>query len=347
MRVYQIDPLTDSRWDDLVRRHPHSSIFHTRGWLQALKLTYNYEPVAFTTSAPDNELANALTFCGIYSRLSGRRLVSLPFSDHCAPLVDDPNDASTLLASLEGQFKKTKLRYIEMRPANQCTGKLAAFAEAQSFWLHTLDLRPEPHELFRNLHKDCVQRKIQRGEREGLTYEANNSEALLAKFWELLLLTRRRHRVPPQPIRWFRNLMDGLGSSLRLHVASSKDGQPVASVLTLSHRHVMVYKYSVSNPRFQSLGGTQFLLWKIILEAKREQIQQLDMGRSDRDHQGLITFKDRWHATRSPLAYWRYPAASVDAPGSSWAIEAAKRLFGHMPDGLLTAAGNLFYKHAG
>ena len=38
--VSVIDPLADARWDELVERHPRASVFHTRGWLEALKRTY-------------------------------------------------------------------------------------------------------------------------------------------------------------------------------------------------------------------------------------------------------------------------------------------------------------------
>ena len=38
--------------------------------------------IAFTTSRPNQELKNALVFAAVRSWLTGRRLVSLPFSDH-------------------------------------------------------------------------------------------------------------------------------------------------------------------------------------------------------------------------------------------------------------------------
>ena len=84
----RIQPLTDPRWAELVKRHPRSSVFHTREWLEALHRTYGYEPVAMTTCSPD-ALTNAVVFCRVESRLTGRRLVSLPFSDHCELLVED------------------------------------------------------------------------------------------------------------------------------------------------------------------------------------------------------------------------------------------------------------------
>ena len=92
--VYAIDPLRDARWPEFICRHPNASVFHTRGWLRAIQTTYGYEPIVFTTSAPSAEgLTNALLFCIVRSWLTGRRLVSLPFSDHCEPLVEMPSSS--------------------------------------------------------------------------------------------------------------------------------------------------------------------------------------------------------------------------------------------------------------
>ena len=81
--VWAIDPLKDDRWPELIARQPHASVFHRCGWLEALRATHDYEPVAFTTSAPTERLTNASLFCLVRSWLTGSRLVSLPFSDHC------------------------------------------------------------------------------------------------------------------------------------------------------------------------------------------------------------------------------------------------------------------------
>ena len=78
MSVYEIDPLCDPRWPEFLQKNPRASVFHTAGWLEALKRTYGYEPVAYTTSAPEAELASAWVFCRICSWLTGRRLAVTP-----------------------------------------------------------------------------------------------------------------------------------------------------------------------------------------------------------------------------------------------------------------------------
>jgi len=54
--VHVLDPLTDPRWPEFIERHPAASVFHSRGWLRALQMTYGYEPLAVTTSGPTEPL---------------------------------------------------------------------------------------------------------------------------------------------------------------------------------------------------------------------------------------------------------------------------------------------------
>jgi CelD/BcsL family acetyltransferase involved in cellulose biosynthesis len=349
--VYEIDPLRDPRWSALIERHPRSSVFHGTNWLRALRTTYDYEPVAITTCPPGAGLTNALVSCRIKSWLTGRRLVSLPFSDHCEPLADDAADLKMLFAALERQSRTEKLPYIEIRPLrpHECTTSM--FCSTYTYCFHQLDLRPDCDALFKGFHKDSTQRKIRRAEREGLSYQDGRSEVLLDSFYHLFLLTRRHHQVPPQPRIWFRNLIACFGEALSIRLAL-KDGHPVAGILTLRHKDTLVYKYGCSDAKFNNLGGTHLLFWRSIQEAKKEGLRVFDLGRSDCENTGLITFKNRWGAAPSALTYSRYTASRNSSgnfrlPGADWKVRIGKHLCAHLPDRLLCAAGSLFYKHIG
>ena len=340
--MHVLDPLRDPRWAALVARHPKASVFHTVEWLRALQRTYGYEPIAYTTSRPGTDLENGFVFCAVRSWLTGRRLVSLPFSDHCEPLAQSADELNAL-----GRFLQNgdggRWRYVEMRPTDATP---AMPFEAASAWAwHRLDLSPEPAALMRRFHRDCVQRKIRRAEREGLTYEAGRDRRLVDSLYALLHMTRQRHGVPPQPRRWFANLIESLGERACIRIAS-KDGRPVAGILTLSHGRTMVYKYGGSDASAHNLGGMALLFWNAIQEARRDGAVELDLGRSDPDQAGLIAFKERWGAAPTALTYWRHAPASA-ASGRAWAFDLAKKLSARLPGRALTVAGRLLYRHIG
>ena len=346
MPVYTLDPLRDPRWPEFLDRHSSASVFHSRGWLDALRRTYGYEPIAYTTSPPGAELANGLVFCRIDSWLTGRRLVSLPFSDHSEPLVDSEDALHDMLGVLTRDLSREKWRHIEIRPLHSPVGNPGCFEKSSVFYSHRMDLQPPIEVLFRSFHKDCIQRKIRRAEREALTYETGRSDVLLRQFYQLLMLTCRRRQLPPQPIAWFRHLIDGIGDSLTIHVAST-NGRPVASILTLSFKRTLVFKYGCSDTAFNRLGGTHFLFWKAIQEAKRAGLLEFDLGRSDLDTPGLVTFKDRWGTTRSVLNYFRCSRSPAPRVSLAWPRRIARHCFARIPDRFLIAAGEKLYRHMG
>jgi lipid II:glycine glycyltransferase (peptidoglycan interpeptide bridge formation enzyme) len=236
-------------------------------------------------------------------------------------------------------------KYIEIRPRSHQPEARTGFARCTAYSFHSLDLGKTTQELFRSFHKDCVQRKIRRAERESLHYEEGNSETLLRKFYDLLVITRRRQFFPPQPLSWFRQLIATFGSDLKIRLAT-KDGLPVASILTLVHKKTMIYKYGCSDERFHRFGGVAFLFWNAIQEAKGKGFEQFEMGRSDIDNTGLISFKEHWGSVGTELRYWRY-ASQPETTGSNWEKSLLRKLVPITPDSVLRTVGGLLYKHVG
>jgi hypothetical protein len=342
---YCLDPLVDSRWDALVAAHPFASVFHSTKWLKTLREVYGYEPLVVTTSAPGSPLLNGLVVCRIRSLLTGNRLVSLPFSDHCEPLFTGSDEFETVLQSLKQKVDAREWKYFELRPFSYEPGSRSGLSQTVSYYFHSLNLSPSPQMLFRSFHKDCVQRKIRRAERERLEYEVGTSDSLIDKFYRLLVMTRRRHRVPPQPISWFRGLVAAFGNDLQIRVAS-KNGIAVAAILTLTHKKSVVYKYGCSDLGYSRLGGTALLFWRTILESREQGFETLELGRSDTGNAGLVAFKERWGAAERRISYWTYPRAhSPEITG--WATKLTQAMVPFLPSGVLREVGNLFYRHVG
>ena len=349
--LHQVDPLRDTRWEIFLEKHPNASVFHSREWLEALHKTYGYTPIVYTSSSPGDELRDGAVLCEVESWVTGRRLVSLPFSDHCEPLVDGDRNRKEFFTALVERSLHEGWRYVEVRPRFPLLEVPSPFRSVESYSFHELDLKPDCDTLFGKLHKSSTQRKIRRAKREGLTYQEGPAHSLLDVFYRLNLLTRRRQGVPPQPRKWFRNLIDGFGPALKIRVASKGD-VPVAGILTLEYKDTLTYKYGCSDARFHRLGGVHLLLWKAIEHAKSLGLLRFDLGRSDSDNQGLITFKSHWGATQSTLMYLRYAESrnsrsSFIPAHSDWRLGLAKRVFSHTPAICLPVLGDLLYRHVG
>jgi hypothetical protein len=342
MELYTTDPLTDTRWQKLSESHSNASIFHQRGWLEALRRTYGYLPMVLTSSPPGEAMNDGIVLCRISSWITGKRAVSLPFADHCEPLLGPSSQPSDFVRWLCGEVDRNGWKYVELRPRSW-NYESAGLVRSESYCIHSLDLTQTLERIFQGFHKDSIQRRIQRAERAGLEYETGNSEELLTDFYHLLVLTRKRHGLLPQPRAWFRNLVECLGDRLQIRVAR-KGSKPIAAILTLRNRGVVVYKYGSSDEKFHYLGAIPFLFWKLIQESRETGGEELDFGRSDLDQESLISFKDRFGGRKGTLQYYRYPQGTKALNRDSKAIRTALSL---VPAHLSPIAGKILYRHLG
>ncbi|MGA9416116.1 MAG: GNAT family N-acetyltransferase [Terriglobales bacterium] len=345
VNIHVVDPLADRRWDELVAQHPKASVFHKRGWLKALQLTYGYKPFVLTSAAPGEAMKDGMAFCRVSSWVTGARAVSLPFADHCEPLVSSAEEVAGFSEWMQSERGHQRWKYVELRPLWPFEHVNSGLQPSSSYCFHELDIQPNLEHIFHGMHRGCIQRKIRRAEREGLSYEVGRSSELLDAFYRLLLITRRRLRILPQPRSWFRNLLECAGDDLQIRVAR-KNGIPIASVLTLRHRRSVFYKYGCSHERFHNLGAMPFLFWKMIEESKAWGAETIDFGRSDLRSDGLIKFKDRLGASKHTLTYYRYPSCRKPV-AKRWESETARHIVALLPDMICGTAGRILYRHVG
>ena len=339
------DPLTDPRWDDLVAQHPLASPFHQRGWLQALYRTYGYKPFVLTSARNGEPMADGVVLCHVSSWITGTRMVSLPFSDHCEPLLSDPRDLPEFTAWLRAECDARRWKYVEVRPLSRIHDGNGGLHPSASYCFHELDLRPGLDQLFRSLHKDSMQRRIKRAERGKLSYTTGRSEILADEFYRLMVRTRKRHQLLPQPRAWFKNLVEYMGDKAQIRVAAT-NGTPIAAMLTLTHGTSVTYKYGCSDERLHNLGAMPFLFWRLIEESKASGAERIDFGRSDLEQKGLIAFKDKLGTTKKMLEYYRYPQESKPV-SAAWGEQVSRQVFAMLPNSISSAAGRLVYRHMG
>lgn len=343
-----LDPLRDSRWASFVAQTAGSSVFETCEWLSALRREYAYEPIALGVADRDTRaVRSGLVLCRIETSLRQRALVSLPFSDHCSLLAASRDDRALLLAALRDEQRSGRCHSVELRLRAPISEIEPAFSKSQSYFLHTVDLSGGLDSVAARFHKNHVLRKIRRSEREGLRCVEGHDRELLNAFYDLLVRTRRRHGLPPQPLEWFEAILSSLKQRAAIRVAY-KGRMPVAAVVTLTHRGTVTYKYGASDERYHSFGGMQLLLWKTIEDASAAGFTELDMGRSATDQAGLVAFKEHWGATRETLSYFTCPKPSPIRKGlMRGTLGVVRWVLSHSPRSALVRLGRALYHHAG
>jgi hypothetical protein len=142
-RVQRVNPLDDPDWDVAVAKFPGASFFHTAAWARVLHDTYQFDPIYFVEKRTDGSISALIPLMEVNSWLTGRRGISLPFTDECAPLGSDPTRLRCV-----GSFRRSR-RMVKRADGN--TGNCAA---AQPHW------RPRPRPPITATSCHCA--KIQR-----------------------------------------------------------------------------------------------------------------------------------------------------------------------------------------
>ena len=83
-----INPTDRNTWDKLILSFQDYSFFHSSAWAKVLVDTYDFKPLYWQVTQNNNVVA-LLPCMEVKGLFSGRRCVSLPFSDYCGPLVGE------------------------------------------------------------------------------------------------------------------------------------------------------------------------------------------------------------------------------------------------------------------
>jgi hypothetical protein len=345
-----INPAFYPGWNELILDNKNYSIFHSREWCEVLHKTYRYEPqyfINFNKGKPEALLPMML----VKSALTGKRLVSLPFSDYCEPLIENENEYNDLLKKVIDLCEQYELKYVELRGGTSFLTDQSIYSNG---YLHELDLNLGEKDLLENL-RSSNKRNIKKATKEGIEVKFTNEFRSIIDFYNLNILTRKRHGLPPQPLMFFRNIGDILLPSGFCEIAESiYKGRVIASCVFLTFGKKVLYKFGASDYNFQNLRANDLLFWEAIKRYSHLGYEKFCFGRTSAENESLRHFKMGWGVREIPSHYYRYNIKinkfessgkfSFDSPGE---VGLYNYIFKHAPKFVLKMIGNIAYRHIG
>ena len=345
-----VDPTTDSRWDKFVTGQEHSTVFHTSAWARVIKETYGYVPRYYILENEDGQIRAAIPLYFIQSKLTGRRLVCLPFSDYCWPLGKDEVDITSLLNTAKNEVKTGAASYLEVRGwQNRVPEAQFNLAGYDYYTRYLLELEPDLKALSERFHLS-VRRCIHQAEKRDVTVRLTSSEEDMERFYRLHVATRKKLGVFPQPHAFFESIFRHVISQNHGFIGIAEcGGKTVAGVVFLTHGDFIYYKYNASDEKYLQKRPNHLIIWEAIKYACANNYKYFDFGRCTPEEEGLRTFKTRWGTKAIALPYYYFPVRKgfMSVKESSVRYQ-AMRLFTYvMPQRVCEAAGSFLYKHLG
>ena len=333
------------KWDDFIHTHPDGSIFHHSSWINVISSTYNYEPVLVILENPKTgAIDGAIPFFLIDSSLTGKRLVSLPFTSYCKILMPD----SKINESIDFVLHRyTDIDYLELKSHNNSHDALKNYVPSKKYCTHILDLKSDIESIFKSLHSTSIRQRIRRAKRDGLKFRVAQDERDLKRFYELETGVRKRKGLPPSPYRFFMNIWKNLKSYDYIFLPVVEyENKIIAAAIVLKFKNKYYLEYSASDSRYLKYSPNQLLIWETIVQAHKNGAHYFDFGRSSYSNQSLIEFKQRWATQIVPLTYHYYPRLvhPTDEGLARKFLEICNR---KLPKFLLKLEGNIIYPHLG
>lgn len=342
MNIVEIDPIKDEAWAILVAEFD-SDVFHSPAWMQVLADTYGFEPRAVALVDDLGTPTAGLAYCHV-NGMKGERLVSLPFSDFCDPLISDEEDMRIITDRLTSSGYPVTLRLLR----NKLVLRDPRFHEIGDAKWHGIDLSRDPDQIWQDL-SSSARRAIRKAGSSNLNVRPAEDESDLRAFYELHLRVRKyRYRLLAQPYTFFTNishrfLQDEDGVLLLAEVG----GQIIGGVLFLTWKDKLYYKFNAWDPDYSALRPNDAVMWMGIGHGTKNDLSLLDLGLSDSDQEGLIRYKQKYATEGRDIQAVTSADPEDSGDRESWSF--LPRLVDlltadDVPDGTTERAGDLLYR---
>jgi CelD/BcsL family acetyltransferase involved in cellulose biosynthesis len=283
-----------------------------------------------------------IPFADVRSRLTGHRWISLPFSDHCAPLCSTPSVLESLVAHLIAEYGRKAIPRVEIRwliPG----GSLVRYDERHV--LHTLKLLDDPEAVMKTFDRTRVRQPLKQAAQRGVEIRWATEKSDIFTFYDMLVETRRRHGAPVQPRRFFDLFWDRIISAgLGFLLLAYKGREAVGGTVFAHYGGTLTGKYNASAPEQWHLRTNNSLTWTAIKWGCEHGFSRFDFGRTETSSESLRGHKDGWGTVEEPLIYSVITDRELKSSGGRL-DRLMKLVIRHSPPAVCRLAGEVMYKH--
>lgn len=296
------NPLSLAGYEALLASTPGACFFHSAAWARVLSESYGFSP-RYLARAEAGRFGLLMPLMETVGLIGGKKAVGLPFTDECAPVLSNGQARDELIQGLVSSARSLGWRSVEWRGGE---GLLEGAVPALSYLGHRVELGIGEERLFSSF-RESTRRNVAKAVRQGVEAKVGTDLGAIRVFHKLQCLTRKRHGLPPQPLRFFRKLWEHVVSAGRgFLVMAYHRGEAVSGAVFVHMGPGAVFKYGASSPAAQPLRANNLVMWEGMRECIRRGCSLLSLGRTEPGNSGLLQFKRGWGGIEEPINYYRY-----------------------------------------
>jgi hypothetical protein len=335
--------LDDKRIIQFLIDDSGAEIYHHPAWIKSIIKTFNHKAYYLLLEDSGKNILGLFPFVLLNSPITGKRIVSPPFSTYCDLLF--PNDLIPVAISfLKEQFPEYKR--IELRTLKSYSQSLSNFTNTQDFVTHFLELTDSITKTFDSFHGTSVRASIRRAEKNNLKIRFGNTIEDLKIFHHFETSLRKRLDFPPLPLKFFYNLwMEFARYDLIYLPIIYKGSEPIAAGFILNFKETFYLEYTASEKKFFNLYPYHKLFWEVIKLAHNNGAKMVDFGRSSADNLNLTTFKEKWNTKKHNIHHYYLPKTDILHSNKKIFLNVLETINKVLPKKILELEGRIIYPH--
>lgn len=335
-----INPIIYPEWNSIITSFENCNIFHSSNWAKVLCETYSFIP-QYLVLFQNNILTSFIPFIDVGNYISGRKIISLPFTDFSYPIAKDKETLQLILEKFNQSELSRLWDSIETRGFNPVYSQ----TKIDSFILHRIDLRRKEIEIFSGFRKS-TKRNINMAEKTNINITFEKSSGSMRQFYKLHCRTRKRHGLPPQPFIFFENIWRYIICENHGFIAIAEYNQQIiAANIYLHFGKKAIYKYGASNSQYGYTGAGYLIMWEAIKYYIKRDYDTLSLGRTSPKNTGLLQFKNGWGTQSEEIHYFGKKSIKMNLIRNLIDGNRMNSILKLMPLSILRIIGKLFYRY--
>ncbi len=336
-----VDAWASGLWHDLAG-HPFASLFSSPLWSEVLARAYGFA-ISASVRPAFGQVEAALLFSHVRD-LRGERILCLPFSDYCDPLVEDATCWGELVEPLLHLGVPVRLRCLR---SSVPSGDRRLTLHKRAKW-HGVDLARPEDVMWVRLSGQARQ-NVRHARRNGVVVRHGKRLEDVQLFHRMHThLRKTKYRMLAQPLAFFEALHEVFSPNDRITVLIAElRGMPIAGILLLEWHDTLYYKFNASLE--QRFRPNDLMVWEAMLLGHRRGLTRLDFGVSDLDQPGLVRYKSKFATEERNVNFFQYLPDGYGDPRGDQASQVLGRVTrlltdASVPDEITRAAGGELYR---
>lgn len=346
LRVLEVNPWEDSRWEAFVLKHPDGTIYHHPSWLKSLEREYRQRAAFLACENSDGAILGILPL--LYTRglpfsgshpVIGPRLSSLPRTPMAGPLSIDP--AATVELLREAVRRAAAIPRLRMQ-IKAHGGELNDVCEGivRKPWRmnYVVRLAGSPGQNYTvpdRENRSRIKRAVNKGIASGLRIRPARNEADLRAWYDIYLETLRRNLAAARPYRFFLALWEQMQSNGIMQLLLAERDTDVGPVILAGYvffhfGQTVTYAFGASRTSAFPYRPNDLILWQAIQEASLNGYGFFDLGEVPEGDDDLARFKTKWGANPVRLYRYYYPDYPDAQPADNKSGDSLRKLAGRI-----------------